>query len=762
MRRLKLLLIFAPYFLNAQGYRSEEPKIINVSYTGEETLKTAWFCPADTFLVAGTYQKIEIGIDLPPAIDQKIERFFKQNGRRDQSINPYSTADILVSSEITSPKGEKKMSHGFYYEEYKKDLARNKWIQDTTSFDFRLRFTLPEAGHYTVKVILQSKNFRSLESQFELDVVTSENPGYLQVGRNGKHLSFSGSNKSFYGVGQVIPWTDWENWEKADLPSGPQKFEEIYNALRTLDNAQGNFTRFVAAPWFMQLEWEALGNYQPKMGQAWEFDRIVESCEAMDIYFLFCALMQSPLVQRPDEKEYILPRIRWETYCYNDNDQTPSEVAAEPPLGIQEPIEFFSNVRAIRHSKDYFRYLIARYGYSTSLAGWQLVSEVDETAEYRDELKDGVAVDHSSNRLHVRDWTRTMSDFIHVELGDPHMISIAMINGKGYSKTFWDPELFDLENIDFFGFHDYVFEQEYGKGKILNRNLLYRYPTVREVNMGFQNGSISYPSYQGKPFIYDEFGHILVIPRPEGKDNHVDPVVEFNNCADFMFKQDLWFTFASGCAVAGLDWWNQDQYLRHEMWKKFFPSLMKFAADIDFEKINYTEVRLIKDIPMIAQRWPLTEKEIRKANDKNYRKDDLLEAYIQVSADQAQGFGWMMNRSVNWPNLVEEYPCIQDLVEGKGLYSKPYLVKPEDDDIPDLPIDIASESQFIKIYGLKKRTEYQVRFFSTITGLQQGSVQVKTNGKGILKLLSPAMNHQNDPDLAFKFLELGRLWNNGE
>lgn len=759
MKLLILLFILAPCLLFSQGQRSANPRIIEVSGTGDEKQKAAWFYPADSFLVARTYKKIEIGLDLPPAIDKSIERFFKQIGRRDQSINPYNTRDLLVSAELSGPGDKKYLAHGFYYEEYKKDLIQNKWIRDTTSFDMRLRFTLPEAGHYTVRIRTQSKNFRTLETEFELDVMTSDDPGYLQVGSNGKHLSFMETGKSFYGVGQVIPWTDWEEWEKADLASSPRKFEEIHNALRSMDNAQGNFTRFVAAPWFMQLEWEALGNYQPKMGQAWEFDRIVESCEEMNIYFLFCALMQSPLVSRSDDKEYILPRIRWETYCYNDNDQTPAEVAAEAPIGIDEPIEFFSNVRAIQHTKDYFRYLIARYGYSTSLAGWQLVSEVDETVEYRDEVKDGVTVDHSENRTHVRNWTRTMSEFIHGELRDPHLISIAMINGKGYSKTFWDPDLFDLENIDFFGFHDYVFEQESGKGKILNRNLLYRYPTVHEVNMGFQNGSISYPSYQDKPFIYDEFGHILVIPRPEGKDNHVDPVIEFNNCADFMFKQDLWFTLAAGCAVAGLDWWNQDQSLRYAMWKKYFPGLLKFTSDIDFENVDYTVVRMIKDVPMIAQRWPLTEKEIRRASEKDYHKDDLLEAYIQVSADQVQGFGWMSNRSVNWPNLIEEYPCIKDLVQGTGLYSKPYLVLPEDNDVPDKPLDIAAESQFIKIYGLKKRTEYLVKFFNTETGKEKGSIEVKTNGKGVLKMPSPEMNYKTDPDIAFKFLERGRSWN---
>ena len=72
-------------------------------------------------------------------------------------------------------------------------------------------------------------------------------------------------------------------------------FVELKSPFRKLNEAGGNFSRFVAAPWVMQLEWEALGNYQPKMGQAWEFDRINGYCTELEIYYLFCGLLHSPL-----------------------------------------------------------------------------------------------------------------------------------------------------------------------------------------------------------------------------------------------------------------------------------------------------------------------------------------------------------------------------------------------------------------------------------------------------------------------------------
>jgi len=44
---------------------------------------------------------------------------------------------------------------------------------------------------------------------------------------------------------------------------------------------------------------------------------------------------------------------------------------------------------------------------------------------------------------------------------------------------------------------------------------------------------------------------------------------------------------SSGCAVAGLDWWNQDEVKRYDMWKKFYPAILKFTENIDFENDFY-------------------------------------------------------------------------------------------------------------------------------------------------------------------------------
>lgn len=751
-------LLFVPCSFQAQqikpvpiDQRTERPQ--------DHIASIAWFSPRghDLKPIFSKGNKVELGIDLSTDLDDCIEAFFANSSKAQRKLNPYNRHDLSIEAEFYSDGALVQKRSGFFYQEFKRDLRNNKWIEDTTSYSFRIRFEPPKAGSYFARICLTSKLGYSHIEFVNFVVQESADQGALKVGSNGKHLVYSGTGQSFHGIGQDIPWTSWEDWYVMDTPVGPKKMDMIHKALQAFDAAEGNFTRFVAAPWFMQLEWEALGNYQAKMGQAWEFDRILDYCDEKDIYFLFCALMHAPLMSKADDKDD-LPGIRWETNCYNDLDKTPSKYPCEPSIGITKAIEFYSNPKARDHVKNYFRYLSARYGYSSSLAGWQLMSEVDETAEYRDQEINGQVIDHSENRKHVREWTDEMSKYIRFDLDDKQLISISIITGKNFSKTMWDPELYNLPNIDFFGYHDYMFEVTPSTGKIRNRNLLSRYYSVTEMNTGYQNGAVTYTSYQKKPFIFDEFGHILTIPQKWPEDNKLDPTKDFNNCVDFMIKQDLWFSFASGCAVAGMDWWNQDEQKRYDMWRRFYPPLLKFMQGIDFEKVNYTKVRKINGRPVIAQRWPLTDKEVKASTSSAYRKDDLLEAYMQVSDDGTQGFGWIANRSVHWYNLTSEYSCLRSLLEGTAPYHQSYMSKPQEDDLQETPLDIEENTYYVKMLGLKKRKDYLITFYSTITGGVLKETEVSTNGKGIAKIYTPTMDHQQDPDISFKIIEKEKTW----
>lgn len=745
----------------SQSHRPGNPIFLNdfTFWELQEKGSLAWFYPQSTPKTAQQFEKIELGIKLPKLVSQRIDFFLTSSGPTSDGLNPFDRNDIDIEAVFTHNGKIVKRNEGFYFEEYRRDLGNNRWKKDTTSYTFRIRHAAEFTGNYQVEVSINIKGLSVGYVNTEFYVESSDNPGFLEKGTYSKHMRHSKTKESFVGIGQVIPWAEYDDWYHTDVAAGPVNFMIMYNTFRKLNQAGGNFTRMVAAPWFMQLEWEALGNYQPKMGQAWEFDRMNDRLQELDIYFIFCALLHSPLESRVTEDGTMTPGISWEAYCYNQMDRTQEEIAREEGLSCTKPSDFYDNPEALNHQKNYFRYFVARWGYSTSLAGWQLMSETDQTCEYRDSYaEDGSVIDNSENREKVNRWTADITQFMRTECDDAHLKSTSFITGIRFSSYMWDPELYEQKDIDFVGLHDYIFEMEPGQQDIRNRNLTKRYPSVTNLGVGLVDGEIKHPLYQKNMFIYDEFGHVPSIARVYPEDKHVDPVRLFNKCADFSFKQDLWFTFSSGCAVIGLDWWNEHVKERQNMWKRYFSGLNAFKKDIDFEKVNYTKVREAKGEIYIAQRWPLRKKDIDRSNGNSYRKSDKLESYIQIDSLGNQGFGWMVNRSFHWGNLVDSMPCLADLAEENPAYSRPYLYTPRDDDEVSTPITIEEDDAYIRVYNLKSWTEYTIDFYDTETGEVIKSLTESSSLFGTLKITSPEMKPSVRYDVAFKFYDSELGW----
>lgn len=758
-----LLLMICCWSLSSfsQSHRAGNPIYLNEFSFSEVEGKgnLAWFYPKNTPKTAQQFEKIELGIELPKMVSEQIMLFLTNKGPVSVGLNPFDRADVDIEATFTHNGEIVKRNEGFYFEEYRRDLGNNRWVKDTSSYIFRIRHAAEFTGEYQVEVAINIKGLPTVFVSSDFFVEPSENPGFIEKGNYNKHMRFSDSKESFLGVGQVIPWAVYDDWYHTDEAAGPVNFMIMYNTFRRLNQTGGNFTRMVAAPWFMQLEWEALGNYQPKMGQAWEFDRINDRLQELDIYFIFCALLHSPLESRPTEDGTMTPGISWEAYCYNQSDRTPSKIASAESLTCSDPVDFYANPKALNHQKNYFRYFVARWGYSTSLAGWQLMSETDQTCEYADKVEeDGTIIDNSENRAKVNQWTADITNFMRTECDDTHLKSTSFIAGIRYSSYMWDPELYKQKNIDFVGLHDYIYETEPGMQNIRNRNLLKRYGSVTNLGVGLVDGEIKHPTYQKNMFIYDEFGHLPAIQRAYPEDKDDDPVLAFSQCADFSFKQDLWFTFASGCAVAGLDWWAEHDRYRQDMWKRFFGGLNNFKKDIDFENVNYTRVRETKGEIYIAQRWPLRKKDIERSNEKPYKNWDQLEAYIQIDSAGNQGFGWMMNRSFHWGNLIDSLSCISDLARGEGRFSRPYLYTPMDDDEVVAPITILEDDAYIRVYDLKPRTDYTIDFYDTETGKVIKTVTEKSSIFGSLKITSPEMKPSVRYDIAFKFYDSTLGW----
>jgi hypothetical protein len=102
---------------------------------------------------------------------------------------------------------------------------------------------------------------------------------------------------------------------------------------------------------------------------------------------------------------------------------------------IAKPVEFFTNEKMLKACRNRLRYIVARYGYSTSLFSWEFFNEVDLIDDYNTEI---VAKWHT-------DMARCLRQI------DPwgHLITTSYADPKG------DPKVDGLPELDFVQTHHY-------------------------------------------------------------------------------------------------------------------------------------------------------------------------------------------------------------------------------------------------------------------------------------------------------------------
>jgi hypothetical protein len=102
-----------------------------------------------------------------------------------------------------------------------------------------------------------------------------------------------------------------------------------------------------------------------------------------------------------------------------------------------KPIDFFTSAEAKKIYKNKLRYLVARWGYSTNLACWELWNEVDNVMGDQD-IPEAVIVS----------WHKEMANYLKEIDPYKHLVSTSISHREM-------PGLWKIENIDFSGWHLY-------------------------------------------------------------------------------------------------------------------------------------------------------------------------------------------------------------------------------------------------------------------------------------------------------------------
>jgi hypothetical protein len=326
------------------------------------------------------------------------------------TTNPFNPNLITLNAMFTLPSGQTMVVPAFWYQGY------TRTISGSTEYDtvnappqWRLRFTPPEAGAYSLSLAIQTNGqpFGTIVTNFV--VVSNAAParyGYAGIAQNNQYFQT--------GDGQKLP-LNGENTAWYD--NGTQDYDTWFGSMQ---NATENFARVWMCPWCLGIEHEpgTLNNYD--LDRAWQLDYVIQLAEQEGIYVQ---------LTMDDYREY--SSTSGSDGQWADN---PYNITNGGPCINQDA--FFTNVTAKATYQMRLRYLIARYGYSQNLLDWEFFNEIDHDYSY---LK-------SSD---VDNWHIQMGGWLHANDPYKHLVTTSL----SYASA--DPAMWAVPQLDFLSWHTY-------------------------------------------------------------------------------------------------------------------------------------------------------------------------------------------------------------------------------------------------------------------------------------------------------------------
>lgn len=397
--------------------------------------------------------------------------------------DPFRARDVAVDVVFEAPSGRSLRLPAFYVSGAAK--AASRW---------QARFTPREVGRYRYRVELrEAEQLRHVSPAGRFTVRPSPARGFLRPASDWAWRFDNG--ELFRGIGENVGWEHRDHDDSkffGALHEHPRFHYEAMLAQLSRDGA--NFIRTWMIYWNLPVDWRWVDNasrYRPSASRFNEsgIERMEAFIAAAEKHGIYVMLTLDPHVALLGEG--------WEHSVYNRSNGGHAATVAE----------FFTSTQAREQYRDKLRFLVARWGYSPSIAAWEFFNEIDNVtyADPAARIPDEPVVD----------WHRDMSRYLAALDPFGHMITTS-ISHRDLAG------LNDIPDIAFNQKHIYK-----ATGSIP--------ATVRD-----------YTGRHGKPYVIGEFGF------------EWDWSQNFDAFAEDMvhdFKRGLWYGLFSPTPVLPLSWW---------------------------------------------------------------------------------------------------------------------------------------------------------------------------------------------------------------
>lgn len=617
----------------------------------------------DTPLTVGVYDKYEVSFTM---------------GRYS---NPYDPEVIDVFALFTAPDGRTFRVNGFYFEGYsfkeENGVEVASRLRDNDSWKIRFTPDTPGRWSYVIHAVDQDGETQSKVLWYDCQPKNNAT-GFIRVANNQylkQEVIVNGRRgyHSFFPIGPNIAWYNTADYNKFQKPYGIYEYHRYIDAL----SGNANFMRVWACRYqYLSLygpEHAIRENGRPKMyfdstlnqKDAAELDDIVSYAAAHGLNLMLCMFTYGEFRNDSEalensEKHGSMPS-GWR-YC-----------PYHTILGLNRPVEFFSDPKALRVTRNLMRYFVARWGYATNIVSWELFNEVANI--FRDTTLQGDELDAVIN------WHNDMAETIRSV--DPHQHLVSTSTGNAS----------EMAGLKYLIFKKLDLAQDHSYHNIQKAKLSEQVPQkLMEVSEKMRE---QYPS---KPVFIGEYGF---------GSNSQKIVVTDMDPYGFDLHNTLWSSLFSGLAGPGSLWrW---QYLDNKDLFSSFRPLKTFC----------------EALPLLSDSF--TARTTGSVQGSNIAFPNNLETYYMVNASEDTLLGWSQDVAFTYQSLrrlTDEVGSNEHFVNHSILDPEGYIytLNPAKRPAPSY----ISNLIVLPIDDQPKGTRYEVRWFDSETGLELRSERTET------------------------------------
>lgn len=546
----------------------------------------------------GKYKKVELGVDLPGNVDCAIKEYLASESSKcwDQDmityttcfftpppLNPYAPEEIKLYARFVAPNGTVTTRPGFFYRDFERynsipqvpigskyQEGEDTWREIPTAYDWRVRFAPDQIGTWTVTLHLEVPEMsinQQLPYSLTFNCIASGKKGYVTSGSSvpafaKQHLYYEETGETFFAVGENLvlgefsglfknPNDQFGMWCNANDVLKRYN-EEMNRFIDELDASGGNFARVTMSARGYSPEWQQLGCYDCHQGASWEFDKIVEKAEDLDLYFMLFLQWHNEF---KNKLNYCgLSLYNWDNNLYKG-------------ITGSDPAAFFTNPTAKQFFKRRLRYIDARWGYSPQILSYELISEADRVLDNEEDYYD----DTEPFQTDLRNWMSEMTDYIRNDLKDGRkrqLLTASFTQAYDYNKV--TNPIWSLPNVDLICFHYYHPHE------------------ATNYRTRFTLQDYHWNAFY-KPVMFNELGT---------SHSHL-----FESISDMNLHNNIWATSMMGGFGGGLNWHAN---AIHELNNQFQENFAALAAFMEGEDLASKQWHARKDRswgPQVALDW---------------------------------------------------------------------------------------------------------------------------------------------------------------